>query len=78
MSCAEIDDTPTGAPTPPARTVTVPFDRYEVTVRLSSDGTFLDVESVAVRSDFRSFQQRLQASGCHDVADLYGDETDNG
>lgn len=77
MSSSRIDDTPTGTPTLPSRTITVPFDRYEITVRVSSDGTFLDVDGVAVRKDFRTLQQKLQASGCHDVADLYADDADD-
>jgi hypothetical protein len=51
--------------------VTVPFDRYEVVVRLGPHREFLGIVEVRVSKDFRSVEQKVESAGYHDVSDLY-------
>jgi hypothetical protein len=53
--------------------VTVPFDRYEITIRLGPRDEFKGILSVGVRTSFLSHKQKLKSRGQHDVADLYED-----
>lgn len=40
----------------------VPFDKYEIEVRVTPDGRFLGIEGVKVNRDFLSIEQRVKAS----------------
>ena len=37
----------------------VPFDRYEIVVKLTSDGKFAGIEEVRINKDFRNYSQRV-------------------
>jgi hypothetical protein len=65
-----LQDSTGGTPCP-SRIVRVPFDRFEVTLRLGPANEFLEVLEVATRRDFLSTEQRIRSTGYHDVADLY-------
>lgn len=67
-------NSPTGAmPTDEARRIVLPFDQYEIVVAVTEQGHPLAVVEVRVRKDFLSSQQRVAASGYHDVDDFYRD-----
>lgn len=51
--------------------ITVPFDRYEVVLRLGPHREFLEIVEVRVSKDFRSVQQKVESVDYHDVSDLY-------
>lgn len=53
--------------------IVYPFERYEITVKLTPDGKFVGIEQVAVNKDFRSFKQRLASTAFHDVEEYYQD-----
>ena len=61
----------TGSTAIPARDVVVPFDRYEITVRLGPAKEFLGVIQVAVRKDFLSQSQRITADDSLNASELY-------
>jgi hypothetical protein len=52
------------------RYVTYPFDKYLITVKLSSSNEFLGVIEVRINKQFLSFKQR-QPKGYHDVDEFY-------
>jgi hypothetical protein len=58
------------------KTVEIAFDRYVVTLKLTSDNKFVAVEEVSLNQDFLSNMQQvhaLSALGYHDVEQYYGD-----
>lgn len=70
---------PTGAAisTPTSLTPVMPFTRVvrhgdvEIVVVLGPDGRFLGISEVRVRRNFLTVQQKIAASGFHDVDHLY-------
>jgi len=61
----------TGSRPLPAEDVAVPFDRYEVTVRLGPAKELLGIVQVAVRRDFLTQAQRLAADDAMNASDMY-------
>ncbi len=61
----------TGDTDVPSSIRTVPFDRYEIVLRLGPHGEFLEIVEVRIKKDFRSVQQKLESADYHDVSDLY-------
>ena len=55
------------------RLVAVPYDNYEIVVRLSQSNEFLGIAELRVKSDFLSPGQRVAASGYLDVEEFYRD-----
>jgi len=51
--------------------VVYPFDRYEITVRLSPDNKFIGISGVKINKDFLSYKQRMISEGFHDVDEFY-------
>jgi hypothetical protein len=64
----------TGMSPPPARLVTIRFDKYDVTVRIGPANEFLGIEEIGVSKSFLSLEQRRDTVGHHDVNDLYEDK----
>lgn len=64
-------DAPTGSTELPARLVTVPFDRFEITLRVGPNNELIEIVGVAVSKDFLTSPQRLVSSDSYDVTDLY-------
>ena len=52
-------------------TCRVPFDKYEIWVRLTEDGKFVDIAEVRINRDFLSPTQRVGKSGYFDVDEFY-------
>lgn len=55
------------------KTIVYPFERYEITVKLTADGRFVGIEQVALNKDFRSFKQKVVSTAFHDVEEYYQD-----
>ena len=49
----------------------VPYDRYEIVVRLTRSGRFLGIAELRVKKDFLSPGQRVANSGYLDVDEFY-------
>lgn len=66
----------TGAGTVPQkhRVKSYPFKKYVIKVILGEKDEFLGIEEVQVNKDFMSYQQRINASGHHDVDEFYGED----
>ncbi len=39
------------------RTISYPFEKYEIIVRLTLDGRFVGIEEIRINKDFRSYAQ---------------------
>jgi len=48
-----------------------PFDKYEITVRLSPTNEFIGIVEVKVNKDFLSYKQKSTSKGSHDVEKYY-------
>ena len=71
---AEMTAGSTGSDQEVHELISVPFDRYEIIVRVSSGGKFRGIEGLHVRQDFLTSEQRVRASGYFDVEEFYRDE----
>ncbi len=49
----------------------IKFDRYEVLLRLTADGRFVDIAEIRVSADFRTPEQQLASARSADVDDFY-------
>lgn len=67
----KLSEQDTGDTSVPCRTIVVPFDRYEIVIRLGPGNEFMGIAEVKVSKDFLTFQQKTQSHGYHDVEDLY-------
>ena len=56
------------------RQVVVPFERYNITVRVGAKGEFAGIVAVGVNQSFLSQKQKIAATGVHSVSDLYKDD----
>ncbi len=54
--------------------ITYPFDKYEITVELTSSNRFIGIVEVKVNKDFRTFSQKIASANVHDVEEYYKDE----
>ena len=57
----------------PAVTRVVRHGDVEIVVAITPDGRFLGISEVRLRRDFLNVQQRVAATGVHDVDHLYND-----
>jgi hypothetical protein len=64
----------TGGPGQNFRQVVVPFERYNITVRVSAKGEFAGIVAVGVNQSFLSQKQKIATRGVHNVSDLYKDD----
>lgn len=53
---------------------TVNFDRYEVEVKLTTSGKFVDIMSIKVQKSFIESMKNRPGSGVHDVEQYYREE----
>jgi len=51
--------------------ISVPFDKYEVTIKLSPNNEFIEILEVKVNKDFLSYKQKMISKGFHDVEEFY-------
>jgi len=51
--------------------IVYPFDKYEITVKVSPDNKFIEILEVKINKDFRSYKQKIASQGFHDVEEFY-------
>ncbi|MEW5923371.1 MAG: hypothetical protein AB1746_05230 [Candidatus Zixiibacteriota bacterium] len=51
--------------------VTYPIDKYEIVVKLSSDGKFIGIVAIKINKDFIQQKQLHLLKGYHDVEEFY-------
>jgi hypothetical protein len=51
--------------------VLYPFGPYEVLIKLSNAGEFIEIVEIGLNKDFRDFKQKYESRGYHDVNDIY-------
>jgi len=51
--------------------IVCPFDKYEITVKLSLNNEFIGISGVKVNKDFLSYKQKISPKGFHDVDEFY-------
>jgi len=56
------------------RIIVYPFGPYEVLMKLSLTGEFIEIIEIRVNKDFRDFKQKTQSRGYHNVSDIYEQE----
>jgi hypothetical protein len=66
-----VPDATATRPSNPTRIVVVPFERYEVSLRLTEDDRVVEVVEVKVRKDFLTPEQRIAATAYQDVDEFY-------
>jgi hypothetical protein len=49
----------------------VPFDKYNIKVKVSKDNEFIGILEVEVNKDFLSHKKSITPTGSHDVDDFY-------
>lgn len=54
--------------------ITIPFNKYEITVEVTLSNRFLGIAEVKVNKDFRSFSQKITSTKVHDIEEYYKDE----
>jgi len=69
-----LSDSTGNLPLAQLRIVRYPFDKYEINVRVTPDGKFVDIWEVKVNQDFLSRDQRLQAIRSNDVGHFYPED----
>jgi hypothetical protein len=48
-------------------TLKYPFEKYVITVKLTSDGRFVGIEEVVINKDFRSYKQSIPQKIFRDI-----------
>ena len=56
---------------PESKTIIYPFDRFTITVKVSSSNEFMGITEVGMNKDFMSYSQKIAQQGYHDVEGLY-------
>ena len=51
--------------------IVYPFGPYEILIRLSQDGQFIEVVELRINKDFLSYSQRISSMGHHNVEQFY-------
>ena len=55
------------------KTIVYPFDKYEITVKVSAANEFIGITEVKLNKQFLNFQQKMSASTARDVEEYYQD-----
>jgi len=53
--------------------IVYPFDKYEITIKLSPNNEFIEILEVKVNKDFLSYKQKMISKGFHDVDEFYSE-----
>lgn len=51
--------------------ISIPFDKYEVKLKLTFDNKFLEILEIRVNKDFMTFKQKSAIKKYHDVDKYY-------
>jgi len=55
------------------RVIIYPIGPYEVFIKVSEDGKFIEVFKIRINKDFRSYHQRISSHGHIDVEEFYNE-----
>ena len=53
------------------KTIIYPFEKYQITIKLTLDNEFVEITEVKINKDFLSYKQKMLIKGCHDVDQFY-------
>ena len=53
------------------RTIVYPFDKYKITIKVTSNNEFIGITEVEINKDFLSHKQKTSIKGYHDVDKFY-------
>ena len=48
-----------------------PFDKYQITIKLTLSNEFIGITEVKINKDFLSYKQKTSTKGYHDVDKFY-------
>lgn len=54
-----------------SRSIVYPFERFNITVKVSSSNEFVGITEVEINKDFMSYKQKIAQQGYHDVEQFY-------
>ncbi|MDD4980789.1 MAG: hypothetical protein PHC54_05960 [Candidatus Omnitrophica bacterium] len=54
-----------------SRTIVYPFERFNITVKVSPSNEFVGITEVEINKDFMSYKQKNAQQGYHDVEQFY-------
>jgi len=74
FSNSETNETGSVYNTDQTKTVSIPFDKYEVVVKLNESNKFIGIEEIKINKDFLSFSQKTSKIGYLDVSEFYTDK----
>lgn len=60
-----------GLPSEDFKEIVYPFDKYEITVKLTPNNEFIAITEVKVKTDFMSYKEKISTKGYHDVEAFY-------
>ena len=53
------------------KTIVYPFDKYQITVKLTQTNEFIGITEVKINKEFLSYKQKTSSQGFHDVDEFY-------
>ncbi len=53
------------------KTILYPFDKYQITVKLTPANEFIGIAEVKINKEFLSHKQKITPQGFHDVDEFY-------
>ncbi len=68
VSCSGTGDS---SLTQETRTIVYPFERFNITVKISPSNEFMGITEVEINKDFLSYKQKTAQQGYHDVEQFY-------
>lgn len=51
--------------------ITYPFDKYQITIKLTPTNEFIEILEVKINKEFLSYKQKITPQGFHDVEEFY-------
>jgi len=71
VSCSGTGDS---SLTQETRTIVYPFERFNITVKVSPSNEFVGITEVEINKEFMSYKQKIAQQGYHDVEQFYKEE----
>jgi len=53
------------------KTIIYPFDKYQITIKVTPNNEFIGITEVKINKDFLSYKQKIARKGYHDVDEYY-------
>jgi hypothetical protein len=51
--------------------IVYPFNKYEITMKLSLNNEFIEILEVKINKDFLTYKQKMISKGFHDIDKFY-------